>query len=315
MSANLSLAAWGGQAVRCRAANGLEDCALTMADTSGGGAGLCLHFAAGAVGGAVPEEGWYCACAEFRSGADCAVVDPLVYIVVAIQLGTMGIVVWLFMFAQETQRDIVRSGKAGMKLPKRLVFVVKCTAAIALGWLALNILLLVAPVPYWGVSAVQVVLSSLTSSAFAGAGGVLLVSFRQVVQSATTGQGPPAWEARAADLYLLFVFAATLAAPLSVRPLVSLGVGVVITVPNIALGFKIKRMIDDVSSMKVALSADSQVEFTAAANRIMCLLRHVRFFLICFVATRVATVGSAKCPVLHTDRAISVVHMRVVFSI
>ncbi len=90
--------------------------------------------------------------------------------------------------------------------------------------------------------------------------------------------------------------------------------GVVIIVPNTA-GFKIKRMIDDMSNITRMLSADSQLEFTTALNRMMCLLRHGRSFLICFVATRVATVGSAKCPVLHTDRAISVVHMRVVFSI
>ena len=299
MSANVSLAAWGARAVECRAQNGRADCADTMGDGTGGSAGVCLYFAAGAVGGAMPAEGWYCACAEFRSGVDCASVDPLAYAVVASQLGQMTIVAWMIWFARETRGEISSSGKAGMQLPKRLTLLVECCGAVSLISSTLNIALLVAPVPYWDVAAVQEIFNSLTSGLLTGAGGVLLVSFRTVVQATTTGQSPPAWEARAADLFAVVVFAATLATPLTVKSLVALFMGLLVIVPTIALGFKIKRMIDDMSNVTRRLSTKSQAEFTAALKRIMRLLKHGRLFLLCFVATRVAvaTVAQALAPV------------------
>ena len=208
------LDAWGGLAVPCGGANANAECASKFAgDGSRGRAGYCMGLPAGAVGGAVPADGAYCACAKFRSGPDCDSLGLGAYAFAAAQGALALIYAWIIVYALRTRRALVATGTQRPATLKVLALLV-ASAACLISAFTCQILMAVAPVPFFSAWSAFDVTSSAAVGLVIAAAGTLAVQFRVVARHAERRRAS-AWEARAANVFSVVSFASILAAPTS----------------------------------------------------------------------------------------------------
>jgi hypothetical protein len=285
MSSNSSaaqqvLAAWGGQAVACGGTSGNEACANSMAIISRGRAALCMWLPAGAVDGAVAEPGTYCACTEYRIGADCATIEAGAFgLASQYVLLLVPIYVWLIWRAERALQDIRVTNKVGDGCPQRVTRLVQLTAGFTILAFMCYMMLLVSPLPYADLTRAYDLLTATAVGCTVGADAVLLLMFH----CATEQRAASVWERRAADFSMLATTASLVAAPTATSKQVVVMLSAAwTTLASIWVGRKLRRELKSViesldSSIGVTSWANDRL--TAASNRIQRFLNKGAIFL------------------------------------
>ena len=284
MSSNSSaaqqvLAAWGGQVVACGSTSGNEACANSMAIKSRGRAALCMWLPAGAVDGAVAAPGTYCACAEYRIGADCAIVEAAAFgIASPYLLLLVPIYVWLIWRAERALQDIRVTNKVGDGYPQRVTRLVQLTASFTILAFTCYMMLLVSPLPYADLTRAYDLLTATAVGCTVGADAVLLLMFH----CATEQRATTVWERRAADFSMIATTASLVAAPTtSIKNAVVMFSAAWTTLASIWVGRKLRRelksVIESLNDFSVTSSANGRL--TAASNRIQRFLNQGAIFL------------------------------------
>jgi hypothetical protein len=300
------LDAWGGLAVSCGGASANVECASQIVDGSHGRAGYCMWLPAGAVGGAVPADGTYCACAKFRGGSGCGTVEPSAYVFAAVQAGLALVNAWVVAYALRTRMAVVATAELGARMSAMLkvLTLVGASAACLVSAFTCQILMAVAPLPFISAWSAYDVASSAAVALMFGAAGTLSAEFRAVTHHAE-GRSARAWEARAADVFAIVSFVCVLAAPTSNTKTVAIfGLGTLVAISLLTTAYRVRGLIDHASSLDLAACAMSgeraDPHIQAALRRIMRFLNIAGFFLSSFViirVTRMTTSTKGQAPV------------------
>jgi hypothetical protein len=280
------VAAWGGLAVPCARAGSDESCAASVADGTGGRAALCMQFTTGALAGAVSADGLFCACAEFRSGPDCGVVESGAFAAAAAFALLVGLNVWTFRFAQRTLRDILLAGKSGDGGPVRVVRAAQLSS-ICMGLNeVVQALMFVSSLPYYSLWAAFDICNAFNILSVMAISAYLGVMFRKVINSID----PEKATSSARDTLIAHIFVvvasvcvlATSRSPL--RQVVIMLLGLVVALPAVALAIKVRRLMYELHAVT---GASDDTAFSAALARIKYVLIHAAVFLTCFFTLRV----------------------------
>ncbi len=284
--ASLLLAAWGGKAVACAQEGDVAECAALMVDGSSGRAACCMRLTSGAVGGAVPLDGLFCACADFRSGADCGLLGPGAFVYAAVYVLLNVATGRLFVFAQSTLLEIVAEGKQGGGEPARVIRAVQLSiAAMGLNQVS-SMLMILSPLPYDALWAAFDVTNAILMPGIMAMAAYLLVMFRKVSNEVAQLDSTVARDTRAAHAFALAASLCLLAtARTQLKQVVIMSLGVLVALPAMFYAVRVKRLMD-VSLAHSLSPSEGGDQLDAALGRIMRMFRHAALFLLCFVGLR-----------------------------
>jgi hypothetical protein len=283
--ASLLLAAWGGKAIACAQEGDAAECAALMVDGSSGRAACCVRFTSGSVGGAVPLDGLFCACADFRSGADCGLLDPGAFMYAAVYMLLIAVTGRLFVFAQSTLLEIVAEGKQGRGEPARVIR----AAQLAVVTMSLNqvsgMLMVLSPLPYDALWSAFDITNAIQIPSIMAVAAYLSVMFRKVINEVAQRGSTTAHDTRAAHAFVLAASLILLAlARTQIKQVVIMSLGVLVALPAIFSAVRVKRLLADSLS---SVAGDDQLD--AALGRIMRVCRHAALFVLCFVGLRLVS--------------------------
>ncbi len=299
-SAQTLLAAWGGRAVPCAQEYAVAECAASMADGSSGGAAVCMRFSAGAVDGAVPVYGLFCACAEFRSGQACNSFDPLVFAPVAAFLLLIALSAWLVRFAQRAWREIELQNKQGNGELQRVLRIAQAGAVLT-GIYEMGVVLrFISPLPYDVLTVLIDIFTACTPMFYLAMIAYLSIIFRELTGRAEGRDSTAARDTRLAHAYVvtaavcIFVTSRTQFKQATLLFFVFLGVAIAM---HCALATS--RVIRDTHSSMQGCSSSVDAELIGALRRILRTLRGGALYLVGFIAVRVVfqLVIHAQAPV------------------
>jgi hypothetical protein len=278
------LEAWGGRAVACARAGPDEACAASMADGSAGRAAVCMRFSAGAVGGAVPADGLFCGCADFRSGADCGSVESGAVLAAAAFFLLVGLSAWTHRYAQMTLREIVLAGKQGDGGPVRIAWAAQLSC-VCHAWTELIFALTyVSPLPYYSLRLAYDIVNTGTALCLLAMSAYTGIMFRQVLNLAEGKNSSSVRDTYLAHGYVVIASLCILATSRSpLRQVAFIFFALLLFMPAIALAFRVRRLIEEANA-KLGGTGDDSV--SAALARINHALRHMAVFIACYLMLR-----------------------------
>ncbi len=279
----------------------MAECVASMADGSRGGGATCMWFGTGAVGGAVPADGLFCACAEFRSGADCASLDPAAFLPASVFLLLIALCAWLVVFAQRVRREIVQFQKQGNGEPLRALRIVQAGTVLTGLTLLIEFFMLVSPLPYGALWVAFDIFNSFIFGCYLALAAYMAIIFRVVTRSAEGRASTAVRDTRIAHAYLVsatvFMFATSRT---RFRSIMFLILALLVMLPCVRSAVAVSRLMHEAQTL--VRDSVSGNEIGDALGRIRRTLRHWALIFVCFVAVRVCLVLTSQslAPVQET---------------
>jgi hypothetical protein len=249
------------------------------------------------VGGAVPADGLFCACPEFRRGADCASLDPAFFAPASVFLLLIALCAWLVVFAQRTRREIVLYKKQGNGEPLRALRLVQ-VGAVFMGLAVLSdLLMLVSPLPFGALWVAFDIFSNITPGCYLALVAYLVIMFRALTRQTEGRASTAVRDTRIAHVYVVSAAVCMLATSKSrFRQIIFLILGFVVLLPFVRSAIEVSRI------MRESDTITPNSEIRDALGRIRRILRHWALCFACFVALRVSLVLTqrSQAPVQET---------------